>query len=562
MKRIHLILASFFIVGQSFGQISLNFDGINDFVDCGNNPITDITGTAITLEAWVYPTSFQPNIWQGNVINKGDISQTGYMLRVGGSGQVNFNFGSFGAWNELNSPAGVLTLNTWHHIAGTYDGSFSRIYVDGIEVASTPHSSSIASATQPLYLGEDPQYVGRFFPGSIDEVRIWNTTLTGPEIAASMNDELCTTDPNLVAYYRFNEGTAGGNNLGQNTIVDESGNGVNGTLNNFANSGTSSNWTTGTVLGPGMTNTTIPVEACETYTWATNGQTYSNSGLYSETITGATGCDSTLTLDLNIISPNDLTTNQTACDSYIWGVNGQTYTSSTSVTEPLTTSQGCPYNHTLNVTINNSFDTVVLVYDECPPYVWGVNGVSYDTSGTYFAQFTNGQGCDSTYQLNLVIYDDAVADITQNGDGSLSTSWTFDVQWVDCATNTAIAGATGMNFMPPADGEYAVIAYGPNWCPDTSACYTVDYLGLNYSGPNEILNFVEPNPTNGIITVTLPKASEVATIQIVDMQGKILQSVNVAGNDSIQLEIDAVPGIYMVKARTDRGWITQRILKL
>ncbi|GAB5416664.1 MAG: hypothetical protein Crog4KO_21530 [Crocinitomicaceae bacterium] len=558
MKRIHLILVSLFIVGQSFAQTALNFDGINDYVDCGNNPVTDITGSAITLEAWVYPTSFQLNIWQGNVINKNDVSQTGYMLRVGGSGQVNFNFGSFGAWNELNSPVGVLTLNTWHHIAGTYDGTTSRIYVDGVEVATANYSTLIASASQPLYLGEDPEYNGRYFPGSMDEVRIWNTTLTGPEIVASMNDELCTTDPNLVAYYRFNEGTAGGNNLGQNTIVDESGNGVNGTLNNFANSGTSSNWVTGKVLGPGMTNTTTSVEACETYTWATNGQTYTNSGLYSETVTGSTGCDSTITLDLNIISPNDLTSNQTACDSYTWSVNGQTYTSSTTVTEALTTSQGCPYNHTLNLTINNSFDTVVLVYDECPPYVWGVNGVSYDTSGTYFAQYTNGQGCDSNYQLNLVIYDDAVADITQNGDGSLSTSWTFDVQWVDCSTNTPIAGETGMNFMPPADGEYAVIAYGSNWCPDTSACYTVDYLGLNYSGPYTIPNFIEPNPTNGAITVTILEKWEFAQIEIVTMDGKVIQSKRVADGTSTEMTIEGSAGMYLVRATNDQGFVYSR----
>lgn len=562
MKRFKLLFVSLLIAGQSFGQTSLNFDGVNDYVNCGNDASVDITGTAITLEAWVYPTSFQPNIWQGNVINKGDISQAGYMLRVGGSGQVNFNFGSFGAWNELNTGVGVLILNTWQHIAATYDGASVRIYVNGVEVATTNYTASIASANQPLYLGEDPEYNGRFFPGRIDEARVWNVTRTPAEIMGGMNDEICNTDPSLAAYYRFNDGVAGGNNAGQLLLTDDSGNGNDGTLNNFANLGTTSNWATGTVLGPGMTNTIISEDACETYTWAQNGQTYTTSGSYSEMVTSVNGCDSTVTLDLNIISPNDLTTNQTSCNSYTWGVNGQTYTSSTTVTENLTTSQGCPYLHTLNVTINTSFDTVVLVYDECPPYVWGVNGVSYDTSGTYFAQFTNGQGCDSNYQLNLVIYDDAVADITQNGDGSLSTTWTFDIQWVDCATNTAIPGATGNNFIPPANGDYAVIAYGPNWCPDTSACYTVDYLDLNSVGPNYIPNFVEPNPTNGLITVTLPQAFEAGIVQIVDAQGKILQTVELNGKDSVQLEIDAVPGVYFVKAQTKLGWITKRVLKL
>ncbi len=478
MHCIQLSLLTLLLSFSTWSQVGLNFDGTDDYVNCGNDPSLDITGTAITLEAWIYPTSFQPNIWQGNVINKNDISQTGYMLRVGGTGQVNFNFGSFGSWNELNTGINAVTLNTWQHIAATYDGSVSRIYVNGIEVATANYTSSIASANQPLLIGEDPEWTGRFFPGSIDEVSVWNVPKSALDIMSAMNDEICTTDPSLVAYYRFNDGVAGGNNLGQTTLTDDSGNGNNGTLFNFANFGNSSNWVPGAVLGAGMTNTVIPQDACFTYTWPVNGQTYTSSGNYTEVVTGSTGCDSTLTLDLNIVSPNNLTTNQVVCDSFFWSTNNTTYYATASVVENLTTSQGCPYQHTLNVTVNTSFDTVVLVYDECPPYVWGVNGVSYDTSGTYFAQYSTTQGCDSTYQLNLVIYDDAVADITQNGDGSLSTSWTFDIQWVDCATNTPIAGATGSNFVPTANGDYAVIAYGPNWCPDTSACFTVDYLNL------------------------------------------------------------------------------------
>lgn len=152
MRHFYILLLSILTGTTSIAQTALSFDGVNDFVNCGNDPSLNITGTAITLEAWVYPTSFQPNIWQGNVINKNDVSQTGYMLRVGGTGQINFNFGSFGAWNELNTGANVVSLNTWQHIAGTYDGTTSRIYVNGVEVASANYSTSIASANQPMFL--------------------------------------------------------------------------------------------------------------------------------------------------------------------------------------------------------------------------------------------------------------------------------------------------------------------------------------------------------------------------------------------------------------------------
>lgn len=532
-------------------QTALEFDGVNDFVDCGNDPSLDITGTAITLEAWIYPTSFQPNIWQGNVINKGDISQTGYMLRVGGAGQVNFNFGSFGAWNELNSGAGVLILNSWQHIAATYDGVTSRIYVNGIEVAITNHTASIASANQPLYLGEDPEYNGRFFPGRIDEARVWNVTRTASEILNGMSNEICNTSAELVAYYRFNDGINGGNNLGQNTLTDDSGYGNDGTLNNFANVGATSNWALGYTLGPGMTSTIVPIDACDNYTWTQNGQTYTTSGNYSVLLTGSAGCDSTVILDLNIFSPNNLTTNQTVCDSFVWNVNGQTYYASTSITETLTTSQGCLYDHTLNLNVNNSFDTVLLVYDECPPYVWSVNGVSYDSSGTYLANFTNAQGCDSTYQLNLVIYDNAVADVTQNGDGSFSTSWPFDIQWMDCSTNTAIAGAIGPTFVPTSNGDFALIAYGPNWCPDTSACFTVEDLSINSLA---MVDFdVYPNPSNGDIFVEFSEAWKSGNLEITDIRGQVIFSKFWRDETEMKVVIIASPGVYFVRIKTEEG---------
>ena len=79
-------------------------------------------------------------------------------------------------------------MNTWQRVAATYDGSTSRIYVNGVEVVSAPYSGSIATANQPLYLGEDPQWTGRQFPGSIDDVRIWNVTRSSAEINADMNN--------------------------------------------------------------------------------------------------------------------------------------------------------------------------------------------------------------------------------------------------------------------------------------------------------------------------------------------------------------------------------------
>ncbi|MGB0979606.1 MAG: hypothetical protein ACPGVV_09430, partial [Croceimicrobium sp.] len=55
------------LVGSSlWGQNGLSFDGIDDRVDCGNNSSLQLSGSAITLEAWIYPTAWASQVWQGN----------------------------------------------------------------------------------------------------------------------------------------------------------------------------------------------------------------------------------------------------------------------------------------------------------------------------------------------------------------------------------------------------------------------------------------------------------------------------------------------------------------
>ena len=551
------LLLLFTSVSCAFGlnaQTSLGFDGINDYVNCGNDASLDITGNAITLEAWIYPTSFTTQVWQGNIINKNGAGENGYMIRCGNNGQVNFNIGSNG-WNELNTATGVVSLNTWTHVAGTYDGTTMRIYVDGVLEASAPMTANIGHATLNMFMGEDPQWTGRYFPGRIDEAKVWNVARTDVQIAASMSDEVCNADPNLVAYYRFNEGIAGGNNATVTTVIDESGNGNNGTLVNFAKTGANSNWLTGVNLNPGMTSSVTDIDACDTYTWTTNNQTYNSSGLYSHMLTATTGCDSVAYLDLTIYSPNDLTTNQTSCDSYFWPVNGQTYTSTTTDAVLLQTSQGCEYMHTLNVTIKNSFDTTYSL-SECAPYTWPVNGQTYSTAGMYTETLTAANGCDSTISLDLAILPDVTATIQQNNDGSLTTQTAEFIQWFDCDNNMApIPGATGENFTPTDNGNYAVSLNGLNVCGDTSACFTVDYIGLDEQLLEKLS--VYPNPTENNVTVNFG-GNTIVSVKLIGLDGRVIETYATASKAMQEIILPEAKGTYLLEFTSNNGARTSR----
>ncbi len=82
-----------------------------------------------------------------------------------------------------------LALNTWAHIAATYDGTTLRMYVDGSQVASAARTGVIKTSTNALTLGGDPFY-GQYFRGTIDEVRIYNRALSAAEVQTDMNTRL------------------------------------------------------------------------------------------------------------------------------------------------------------------------------------------------------------------------------------------------------------------------------------------------------------------------------------------------------------------------------------
>ena len=141
----------------------------------------------------------------------------------------------------------------------------------------------------------------------------------------------------------------------------------------------------------------VNVSTCGSYNWNINGQTYTQSGIY----TGVNTCGDTLTLNLTIKPSSTSSTTESAIGSYTW--NGNTYTTSGTYTWTGTNSVGCDSVATLNLTIlsncipTSSTETITA----CSSYLF--NGTSYTASGTYTWTGTNAAGCDSVVTLNLTI---------------------------------------------------------------------------------------------------------------------------------------------------------------
>ena len=156
-------------------------------------------------------------------------------------------------------------------------------------------------------------------------------------------------------------------------------------------------------ISPCSANTGIDIQtACDSYQWV-DGQTYTasnNSATF--TLTNVAGCDSTITLNLTINNSNTVSEIVTECDSYTWNTNGQTYTQSGQYTGVLSNQSGCDSTVTLDLTINASSSST-QTETGLDSYTWSVNNQTYTQSGTYTAVIPNASGCDSTITLNLTL---------------------------------------------------------------------------------------------------------------------------------------------------------------
>jgi hypothetical protein len=157
--------------------MGLQLDGVDDYVDLGNDPLFDLT-EQVTLSLWVNTQDIgtsQNNPWLG----KGD---TSYMIKGHRDGnQIEF-FIYDGTWITAHADVGPEFNGEWHHAAGTYDGQQLIIYVDGEVAVTSDHVGGITPNTYDVAIGTNTQASGRFSESIIDEAIVYNRALSAGEI--------------------------------------------------------------------------------------------------------------------------------------------------------------------------------------------------------------------------------------------------------------------------------------------------------------------------------------------------------------------------------------------
>ncbi|MEQ1764756.1 MAG: LamG-like jellyroll fold domain-containing protein [Pyrinomonadaceae bacterium] len=166
------------IVGAAF-----SFDGDDDRVEVPTNTTLDPPTGHVTAEAWIYPTLPFPG--GGSIINKRTIANNaGYSLERSASKTLYWAVPIGGHFIFISSVAAVPD-NSWTHVAGTYDGTTLRIYVNGVDAGSVIHTvgGPVSPTTGKLVIGEHIANEINF-KGLIDEPSVYDRALSATEIAS------------------------------------------------------------------------------------------------------------------------------------------------------------------------------------------------------------------------------------------------------------------------------------------------------------------------------------------------------------------------------------------
>ncbi|MFK7784717.1 MAG: T9SS type A sorting domain-containing protein, partial [Crocinitomicaceae bacterium] len=265
------------------------------------------------------------------------------------------------------------------------------------------------------------------------------------------------------------------------------------------------------------------------------------SGVYSDTVQGANGCDSIVVTTISQYAVSNIG------DQFLSICSGDSifvfdeYQSAAGIYyDTIQSASGCDSIvktdlHISLVGSNNQSFTIcsgdsVFVIDEYQ-----------NSAGTYFDTLQSVNGCDSLV-ISTIVNSNMLTIGVVNNNGVLEADVSgLGYQWIDCANNANVPGATMQLFEPTSTGSYAVVVFDGD-CYDTSSCETVIVGNVETLNQNLLIT-LHPNPTASMIEITTSiQTSETAFI--VDNLGRIVMEIKLTGETTIVDVSKLSSGVY------------------
>jgi hypothetical protein len=177
--------AAVWIAGHAAGGLAVEADG---FVSVVPSPSIDSITDQVTIAGWGY--------LEGTIMDYATIASREdgttidqhYHLSVNSRGEVPALWLKTETGTMLLQGPDAVARQTWIHLAGTYDGTTARLYIDGKLVTALPYTGRFMADTTPFILGGNGNGAGdtnvsERFPGRIDEIMLYRRALSAAEIA-------------------------------------------------------------------------------------------------------------------------------------------------------------------------------------------------------------------------------------------------------------------------------------------------------------------------------------------------------------------------------------------
>jgi hypothetical protein len=218
---------------------SIELDGMDAYVDCGNNANLSFGNISsdfpFTFSLWAKVDDLSTG---HNLVKRGDFSTTNnreQLFFISSDGSIrNYIYSNGQALNRRGrmTSAGIISPNTWHHIAWTYNGQGGtnasngiKIYLDGNRVDNANNQKNSYGAMKNTNTSFK---IGEFINGNMDEVSVFNSELSASDVTSIYNGGVpnnlndLSTPP--LSWWRF-EGTG-------TTAIDSGSGGNDGILDN------------------------------------------------------------------------------------------------------------------------------------------------------------------------------------------------------------------------------------------------------------------------------------------------------------------------------------------
>ena len=230
---------------SKFSNYSMDFDG-SSYIDVGNANELNIT-ESITISAWVKASSSSTDRCyvskRGTSGNAYQISQytnkaIGLSIWIGGGNRKDL----LGTTNHVQ--------DVWYHVVGTYDGSYMRVYVNGVEENNQAQTGSIDTTTNSFRIAADNYSSTYWFNGQITEVSIFDYALSSSQVTTLWGGGTSVSSPMAlprtpIAYYPLGTSAWDGNFLAENNAIGDYVFSFNGSNNYIQTSSHPIDFTTG-----------------------------------------------------------------------------------------------------------------------------------------------------------------------------------------------------------------------------------------------------------------------------------------------------------------------------